>query len=640
MCSNSRLISRCNSFTAPASSTPVGSHTVNAASPTASAQAVVKFNSEGVAQWVANTGVSDIDINGMATDNNGNLFISGSMSNTVSLGSTTLTSAGGSDGFVAKLSSSGAWIWAKSVGGSGSDWASGVDTDSAGNVFMSGGFQSSMTIGLTVLTSAGSNDLYITKLDSSGNFLWANKVGGSGDDNAGWLSNLAVDSAGNSFVTGQMSDSLTINGTTLTSAGGRDLFIAKFDSSGAIIWGVRAGSASSDNLFGVALDSQGNAFITGFVRGPATFGSIALTQYGYRDGFIAKINSAGVWQWAVGFGSVNEDEQTYAVTLDREGNPVVVGDFIDPFTIGGTTLTSSGGTDGFVAKWNSSGTFQWAQSAGGSNSDGFYGVGTSSDGNLFVSGYFHGPETVNFGGGSSTIAPVGDVNVFWGLSSSGGPATTTTSTTTTSTTTVAPTTTTTVAPTTTTTVAPPAVAVVVALPLAKTPLVADKPLSAGGEVSVTFSGFVPGEFVQLIVASTPRVIGSGYADSKGIVTLTGKMPASLASGNHTLAVYAPVSGIGFKQAVAVVRMTVATKKTYTARTLAKRVGIKIVSPKAHVIMTVASSSKKNCAIVAAKLKTLKAGKCVVTLTVQEPKPAKGKQPKATKTVKTLVIQKG
>ena len=66
--------------------------------------------------------------------------------------------------------------------------------------------------------------------------------------------------------------------------------------------------------------------------------------------------------------------------------------------------------------------------------------------------------------------------------------------------------------------------------------------------------------------------------------------------------------------------------------------MKIVSPKAKVTMTVRSSSKKNCAIVAAKLKTLKAGKCVVTFTVQEPKPAKGKQPKATKSVKTLDVK--
>ena len=132
---------------------------------------------------------------------------------------------------------------------------------------------------------------------------------------------------------------------------------------------------------------------------------------------------------------------------------------------------------------------------------------------------------------------------------------TTPTTTTTTTTTVAPTTTT-VAPTTpTTTVAPPAESVVVALPLANTPLVADNSFAAGGEVSVTFSGFVPGEFVQLIVASTPQVIGSGYANAQGVVTLSGNIPAGLAVGNHTLAVYAPVSGIGFKQPISVEALT-------------------------------------------------------------------------------------
>ena len=122
-------------------------------------------------------------------------------------------------------------------------------------------------------------------------------------------------------------------------------------------------------------------------------------------------------------------------------------------------------------------------------------------------------------------------------------------------TTVAPSTPTTVALTTSTTVAPPAESVVMALPTANTPLVADNSLAAGGEVSVTFSGFVPGEFVQLIVASTPQVIGSGYANAQGVVTLTGNIPAGLAAGNHTLAVYAPVSGIGFKQPISVEALT-------------------------------------------------------------------------------------
>jgi uncharacterized repeat protein (TIGR02543 family)/LPXTG-motif cell wall-anchored protein len=147
-----------------------------------------------------------------------------------------------------------------------------------------------------------------------------------------------------------------------------------------------------------------------------------------------------------------------------------------------------------------------------------------------------------------TPSVASDITLFAIWTPTANPTTTTTTTTT-----VAPTTTT-VAPT-TTSVAPPAESVVVALPLANTPLVADNSFVAGGEVSITFSGFVPGEFVQLIVASTPQVIGSGYANAQGVVTLSGNIPAGLAVGNHTLAVYAPVSGIGFKQPISVEALT-------------------------------------------------------------------------------------
>lgn len=122
--------------------------------------------------------------------------------------------------------------------------------------------------------------------------------------------------------------------------------------------------------------------------------------------------------------------------------------------------------------------------------------------------------------------------------------------------TVAPTT---LAPTTTpsrteppaTTVPAPALSVVRELPVAATPIVANPTLAVGGEVAVTFGGFTPFEFVQLIVASTPQVIGSGYADAQGVVTISGNLPTGLASGSHTLAVYAPESGVGFSQPIRV-----------------------------------------------------------------------------------------
>ena len=112
------------------------------------------------------------------------------------------------------------------------------------------------------------------------------------------------------------------------------------------------------------------------------------------------------------------------------------------------------------------------------------------------------------------------------------------------------------APTTTTTTLPaPALAVVQALPTASTPIVTDTSISTGEAITVSFGGFTPFEYVQLIVASTPQVIGSGYANAQGVVTISGNLPASLTSGNHTLAVYAPVSGVGFSQPITVSQPT-------------------------------------------------------------------------------------
>ena len=106
-----------------------------------------------------------------------------------------------------------------------------------------------------------------------------------------------------------------------------------------------------------------------------------------------------------------------------------------------------------------------------------------------------------------------------------------------------------------TTLPAPALAIVQALPTAPTPIVADAAISAGEEISVSFGGFTPFEFVQLIVASTPQVIGSGYANAQGVVTLSGNLPSNLAAGNHTLALYAPGSGVGFTQPISVSQPT-------------------------------------------------------------------------------------
>ena len=171
--------------------------------------------------------------------------------------------------------------------------------------------------------------------------------------------------------------------------------------------------------------------------------------------------------------------------------------------------------------------------------------GTCVADNLASGTFTMGGSFFTFGG---KYQMSGNIPMGFKFTISGGSAPVTPPPTTAAPTTAAPAT---AAPTTTTTVPPPALAIVQALPVAPTPIVADATISRGEEITVSLGGFTPFEFVQLIVASTPQVIGSGYADAQGVVTLRGNLPSNLASGNHTLAVFAPVSGVGFTQPITV-----------------------------------------------------------------------------------------
>jgi len=135
------------------------------------------------------------------------------------------------------------------------------------------------------------------------------------------------------------------------------------------------------------------------------------------------------------------------------------------------------------------------------------------------------------------------------------------------------TTTTEAAATTTTTLPAPSASTISALPAATTPLVSNSNIQTGTAVTVTYSGFTAGETVQLIVASTPQVIGTAVADASGSATVSGNIPADLAAGTHTLAIYAPVSGVGFTQSITVT----ATALPATGGEMATRLGIIFVA---------------------------------------------------------------
>jgi hypothetical protein len=198
---------------------------------------ISKLNSNGDLVWAKSFGGTGSDSgSSLQVDSSGNVYSTGSFQGTVDFnpdgGVSNLTSAGSDDVFISKLNSNGDLVWAKSFGGTGSDWGSSLQVDSSGNVYSTGSFQGTVDFnpdgGVSNLTSAGSGDVFISKLNSDGSFAWAKSVGGTSNDR---VSSLQVDSSGNLYSTGNFNGTADFDPgaevSNLTSAGLGDVFIIK-----------------------------------------------------------------------------------------------------------------------------------------------------------------------------------------------------------------------------------------------------------------------------------------------------------------------------------------------------------------------------------------------------------------------------
>lgn len=328
---------------------------------------VLHLDAAGGLLWARSFGGNNDDEGyGIHVDATGNVYTTGYFRGTVDFdpgpGTATLSSVLFDDVFVQKLDPAGNFLWARSFGGLSNDKGYGIDVDASGNVYTTGTFFGPVDFdpgaGTTNLSSAGLDDIFVQKLDASGNFLWASAFGGIGAD-GGYA--ISVDAAGNAYTTGYFRGTVDFDpgaGTaTLSAAGLSDIFVQKLDAAGNFLWARAFGDDDDDEGQSITLDAAGDVYTTGSFEGTVDFdpgpGTTNLSAGDDEDVFILKLDAAGNFFWAASFGG-NGDDEGYGIHVDGSGNVYTTGYFagtadVDPGA-GVTNLSSAGGTDIFVHK--------------------------------------------------------------------------------------------------------------------------------------------------------------------------------------------------------------------------------------------------------------------------------------------------
>ena len=350
---------------------------------------IAKYDSTGDLIWVKNIGGTngEDNVRSITLDSSNNIYITGGFgSSTLPLGNDinsnpiTLTNSGASlDIFIIKYNSNGDLIWGKSSGSAGrSDMGNSIESDSSGNIYITGQYASTtLTLGeggnQVNLTNAGIyNDIFTAKYDTDGNLLWAKTAGGTGFIDNG--DKLSVDDSGNVYVVGtynsatlSFGNDINSNPISISPIGNISSFIAKYNSTGDLLWAKKIGGNGPDDIRGIKVDSIGNLYIVGMYRSNIlSFGNdindnpVNLTKTDADDAFIARYNIDGDLIWSINI-TGSGDQHAISVDIDSQNNIYITGFLANTINLGNdldstpVNLTSLGYANGYIAKYNNLG---------------------------------------------------------------------------------------------------------------------------------------------------------------------------------------------------------------------------------------------------------------------------------------------
>ncbi|MCK5799089.1 MAG: hypothetical protein KAI47_17975, partial [Deltaproteobacteria bacterium] len=364
----------------------------------------------GAYRWAKAFGGTGWDrLGDLGIDSKGNLYLTGYFPGTIDFGGGTLTSAGHSEIFLASFTSSGAHRWSKRFGGDRYDQAYALTVDGTDNVTICGAFQRTVSFGGASLSSAyyARYDAFLASFTSSGTHRWSKRFGESAAHEFG--KHVVATAGGDVIMAGLFQHAVDFGGGALTSAGGYDIVLAGYTSSGNYRWSKRFGGAQSEGVSGLTVDTTGRAYLTGSFHDPLDLGGGMLKSAGSDDIYLASYTSKGAHRWSKRMGGVPGDYGN-ALAIDATGDVIITGRFGSLLDLGGgLSLKSFGANDVYVAAFSEAGVPRWARHLGGTSWDSAAAIAAGPQGALVLTGFFE--KSADFGGGPMSSAGLQDIFV-------------------------------------------------------------------------------------------------------------------------------------------------------------------------------------------------------------------------------------
>jgi len=336
----------------------------------------------GAGSWEAGLAV--------AFDPAGDVLVTGLFTGALDLGGSVLTAAGASEIFLARFDGDGNHLWSRQYGTAGADNVGAVAVDGSGNIFLAGLFNGTLNLGCGDLVSAGSSDAWIAKFDASGDCLWSKRFGDASYQSGNLL---AVDGTGAVVFAGVFEGNINLGGTWHSSQAGRDVFLARYASDGTFnLSTTLRGSGAQDTVRGLAVDGAGNVYLTGGFGGTLTLNATSVTAFGLQDVYAVKVNSTGFTvQWLHRYGATASDDEGGGIAVDSLQNVYVTGRAGPSSDFGSGLQPGFGNGDLFLLRLDAGGGTSWVKVAGSADADGGgFGVVVGQGDAVWVAGQFSG----------------------------------------------------------------------------------------------------------------------------------------------------------------------------------------------------------------------------------------------------------